>query len=125
MVIERDPLTERVIELAIEGHRILGPGRQESIYESALHYEVENAGIECKRQVPIEVSYKGRAMGIGFRIDLLIERNLPIELKAVERLTDVHKAQLLSYLGLLRLKRGLLVNFNAMPLKSGIRRIST
>ncbi len=121
---EHDALTERVIGLAIEVHRILGPGLQESVYESALHYELESAGIENRRQVPIEVIYKGTRMGVGFRVDLLVERNLPIELKAVERLTDLHKAQLLSYLNLLRLKRGLLLNFNATPLRNGIRRVS-
>jgi len=117
-------LTERVIGLAIEVHRILGPGLQESVYESALHYELENAGIESRRQVPIDVIYKGTRMGLGFRVDLLIEQNLPIELKAVERLTELHKAQLLSYLNLLRLKRGLLLNFNATPLRNGIQRVS-
>ncbi len=121
---ERDLLTERVIGLAIEVHRILGPGLLESVYESALHYELEAAGIECRRQVAVDVAYKGRPMGLGFRVDLLIEQVLPIELKAVERLTDLHKAQLLSYLNLLKVKRGLLINFNAMPLKTGIRRIS-
>ena len=124
MKMERDLLTERVIGLAIEVHRILGPGLLESVYESALHYELETAGIRCRRQVAVEVAYKGRPMGLGFRVDLLIEQVLPIELKAVERLTDLHKAQLLSYLNLLKVKRGLLINFNAMPLKNGIRRIS-
>lgn len=124
MNLERDLLTERVIGLAIEVHRILGPGLQENVYESALHYELQSAGLECTRQVAIDVTYKGRPMGIGFRLDLLVERTLPIELKAVERLSDLHKAQLISYLNLLQLKRGLLLNFNAMPLKNGIRRIS-
>lgn len=121
---EHDPLTERVIGLAIEVHRILGPGLQESVYESALHYELQNAGVHCGRQVPIEVTYKGVRMGMGFRVDLLVERCLPIELKAVQRLTELHTAQLFSYLNLLQQKRGLLLNFNATPLKNGIRRIS-
>lgn len=121
---EHEASTGRVIGLAKAVHRILGPGLQERVYESALHYELESAGIESRRQVPIEVIYRGTRMGVGFRVDLLVERNLPIELKAVERLTDLHKAQLLSYLNLLRLKRGLLPNFNATPLRNGIRRVA-
>ncbi len=108
---ERDLLTERVIGLAIEVHRILGPGFQEHVYESALHYELKLARIECRRQVEIAVTYKNEPMGIGFRVDLLVERTLPIELKAVDRLSELHRAQLISYLNLLQLKRDLRVSF--------------
>ncbi|MGE3771870.1 MAG: GxxExxY protein [Gammaproteobacteria bacterium] len=121
---ERDPLTEKVIGLAIEVHRELGPGLNENIYEAALEFELNQACLQCSRQVAIDVRYKGRTLGMGFRVDLIVERTLPIELKAVDQLSELHKAQLITYLRLLSLKRGLLINFNAMPLRVGIRRLS-
>ncbi|HMM74505.1 MAG TPA: GxxExxY protein [Gammaproteobacteria bacterium] len=121
---ERDPLTEKVIGLAIEVHRELGPGLNESIYEAALEFELRQARLQCSRQVAIDVKYKGRTLGMGFRVDLIVERTLPIELKAVDCLSELHRAQLITYLRLLSLKRGLLLNFNAMPLHVGIRRVS-
>ncbi len=119
-----ESLIEEVVGRAIEVHRTLGPGLQESIYECALQHELLTHGIKCERQVGIDVSYKGVALGMGFRVDLLVEACLPLELKAVEHLTDVHRAQLISYLKLLQLKRGLLLNFNSVLLKSGIKRVS-
>lgn len=119
-----DSLIETVIGLAIEVHRTLGPGLVESVYELALAYELHQAGLESKRQVAIEVVYKGEPLGKGFRVDLLIEDALPLELKVADKLTDLHAAQLIAYLKLLQLKRGLLLNFNSMPLHRGIKRIS-
>jgi len=122
--LERDYLTEKVIGLAIEVHRELGPGLAEQIYEAALEFELKQAGMNCARQLSVEVSYKGKSIGMGFRVDLLVDNALPIELKAVDRLSELHRAQLITYLRLLKLKRGLLINFNAMPLTAGVRRIS-
>ena len=117
-----DALARGVIGAAIEVHRILGPGLLESIYEEALCVELASAGIRFERQVPLEVNYKQRNIGIA-RVDLLVERQLIVELKTVEFLASVHVAQLLSYLTFTRLNLGLLVNFNAAELRHGIKRV--
>ena len=119
-----DVLIETVIGVAIEVHRTLGPGLVESVYELALAYELRRAGLESKRQVPVDVVYKGEPLGKGFRVDLLVEGTLPLELKVADKLTELHAAPLIAYLRLLQLKRGLLLNFNSMPLHRGIKRIS-
>ena len=119
-----ESLIEEVIGRAIEVHRVLGPGLQEGIYECALQHELLLNGIVSERQVGIDVTYKGIVLGMGFRVDLLVEQCLPLELKAVEHLTDVHRAQLISYLKVLQLKRGLLLNFNSVLLRAGIKRVS-
>lgn len=118
-----DPLTEKIIGAAIEVHRILGPGLLESIYEEALCVELALREISCQRQVEVDVHYKGRTIK-GQRIDLLVDRQVVVELKAVSNLPDVATAQVLSYLKATGLKRGLLVNFSAPRLVSGIKRIS-
>jgi GxxExxY protein len=124
MKMASENLLETVIGRAIEVHRVLGPGLTEAVYEAALHAELIGAGIDCVRQVPIDVTYKGQSLGVGFRLDLLVEGCLPLELKAVSTVLGIHKAQLIAYLKVLQLKRGLLLNFNTMLLKVGIRRIS-
>jgi len=118
-----DPLTEKIIGAAIEVHRILGPGLLESIYEEALCVELELRGILCQRQVEVDVHYKGRTIK-GQRIDLLVDGQVVVELKAVAALSDVATAQVLSYLKATGLKRGLLINFSAPRLVNGIKRIS-
>lgn len=118
-----DSLTEKIIGAAIEVHRILGPGLLESIYEEALCVELELREISCQRQVDIDVFYKGRIIK-GQRVDLLVGRQVVVELKAVSTLPDVATAQVLSYLKATGLKRGLLVNFSASRLVDGIKRIS-
>ena len=120
---QRDPLTQQVIGLAIEVHRHLGPGLLESIYEVCLCHELAKAGIHHARQVHLPVLYKGLAFDEGFRIDVLVEDRLVIELKTVERLLPVHDAQLLTYLRLSDCPVGLLINFNVAVLKEGIKRL--
>jgi len=120
---ERDSLSEKVIGLAIEVHRGLGPGLLESAYEECLCYELTQHGIDHERQVPLPVIYKSVRLDCGYRMDLVVERSLVVELKTVERLLPVHEAQLLTYLKLGRLKTGLLLNFNAAVLRDGIKRM--
>ncbi len=119
-----DELTERVIGCAIEVHKALGPGLLESTYERCLAKELSEAGIMFESQAPLPVKYKGEQLDCGYRIDLLIEKNLVVELKAVDELSAVHKAQILTYMKLLNAKVGLLINFNKKLLKNGIKRFS-
>ena len=108
---------------AIEVHRRLGPGLLESVYESALCRELWLRDLRVERQVPIPVSYKGAELGTGVRVDLLIERSVVVEVKACEKLTAIHRAQLLTYLKLTDYKVGLLINFNVGLLRNGMRRV--
>lgn len=117
-------LTEKVIAAAIEVHKELGPGPLESVYEKALAIELNDRGIEAKRQVEIATTYKGKNLGCGFRADLVVENCLLLELKTIDKISDIHIAQLITYLRFLGFKRGLIMNFNEKLLKSGIRRIS-
>lgn len=117
-----DGLIHRVIGACLEVHRQLGPGYLESIYEEALGAELKHQAIGFRRQQPFEVLYKGHPVGQG-RLDFLIEDRLVLELKAVESLQAVHKAQVLSYLRAMALQIGLLVNFNSATLKQGLHRI--
>jgi GxxExxY protein len=119
---EFDELSQRVIGLAIEVHRELGPGLLESAYEECLAYEFSQAGISFKRQVPQPVRYKGRTLDCGYRLDFVVERRLVIELKAVEQILPIHEAQLITYLKLSGIHVGLLINFNVAVLKHGLRR---
>jgi GxxExxY protein len=119
----RDPLTERVIGLAIAVHRELGPGLLESAYEECLCYELTNDGIDFARQVPLAVDYKNVRLDCGYRLDVVVHRTLLLEIKAVDRLLPIHEAQILTYLRLSRIKVGLLINFNVVALKEGIRRM--
>ncbi len=121
---EVDKLTEQVIGLAIEVHRHLGPGLLESAYQECLYYELSKANLKVEREKKLPISYKDIRIDHGYRIDLLIEDKLVIELKAVDVITDVHKAQILSYLRLGKYKTGLLINFNTKLLSKGITRFS-
>jgi GxxExxY protein len=119
-----DELIEKVLGVAIIVHRELGPGLLESVYEKALIIELANFGISARCQVPVAVVYKGHDLGVGLIADIIVEEQLLLELKAVETLNDVHLAQTMTYLKLLRLKRGFLLNFNTKQLKDGIKRVS-
>jgi GxxExxY protein len=118
-----DPLTEKVIGFAIEVHRQLGPGLLESAYEECLSYELRQSGLDFRRQVPLPVVYKTIRLDCGYRIDIVVEDKVVLELKTVERLIPVHDAQLLTYLKLSGMRIGLLLNFNSPVLKDGIRRM--
>ncbi|MHB1424817.1 MAG: GxxExxY protein [Gemmataceae bacterium] len=111
-----------VIGAAIEVHRHLGPGYLESVYQAALEVELQLQGIPFERQKPVGVSYKGHPVGDG-RLDFLVGGLLVVELKAVDELADVHKAQVISYLKATKLHLGLLINFNVTVLKSGVKRV--
>ncbi len=119
----RDPLTEEIIGAAIDVHRALGPGLLESAYEACLCLELGLRGLGFSSQVALPVDYKGRRVDAGYRLDLVVERKVVVELKAVERLLPVHEAQLLTYLRLGGFPTGLLLNFNVPVLKDGIRRM--
>lgn len=120
---EFDDLSNRVIGCALEVHRQLGPGLLESVYQRCLAHELARAGIGVEVERPIGIRYKEIEIECGFRIDMLIERALIVELKAVEVVLPIHEAQLLTYLRLSGLKTGLLMNFNSRVLRKGIRRL--
>ena len=123
MAFENDRLTEKVIGLAIEVHRQLGPGLLESAYEECLCLELQEAGLAIRRQVPLPITYKSIRLDCGYRLDLLIEDQLILELKAIEGLLPIHEAQVLTYMRLSGVRTGLLLNFNTAVLKNGIRRL--
>jgi GxxExxY protein len=116
-------ITERIIGAAIEVHRALGPGLLESAYEACLAYELIQSGYQVEHQKPLPVIYKEVRLECGYRLDVLVEEAVIVEIKAVERLMPIHQAQLLSYLKLSGCNVGLLINFNVEILKSGIRRV--
>ena len=119
---EFDDLSHRVIGCAIEVHRALGPGLLESAYEQCLAHELTQNNIRFQFQHPQPVEYKGFHLDCGYRIDLLVEDMLILELKSVDKLTTIHEAQLLTYMKLAGVKTGLLINFNVTKLKDGIKR---
>ncbi len=120
---EFDQLSKQVIGLAIEVHRELGPGLLESTYEKCLAYELKAHNIECVTQLGLPVKYKEINLDCGYRVDLMVEQRLIVELKSVSSLQHIHEAQLLTYMKLAHIKIGLLVNFNTRLLKSGIKRL--
>lgn len=120
---DENKISLKIIGVAIELHKNLGPGLLESVYEKTLAYELSNSGLCVKVQVPVSFIYKGINIDAGFKIDLLVEDKVIVELKAVEALAPVHFAQLLTYLKIKNLKLGLPINFNVKLLKEGIHRI--
>jgi len=116
-------LSEKVIGAAIEVHRALGPGLLESAYEECLCYELGQQGLLFQKQVGLPVVYKTILLECGYRMDVVVENQLVIELKTVETLLPIHEAQLLTYLKLSGLHTGLLVNFNVPVLRNGIKRM--
>lgn len=115
-------ITGTVIGAAVEVHRELGPGLLESVYEACLIEELRNRGLKVKNQLVLPIVYKGKILSKEFRVDLLVEDEIIIELKAVEKLLDIHEVQLVTYLKLSNKKLGLLINFNVPVLTKGIRR---
>lgn len=119
----KDPLTDQIIGCAIEVHKTIGPGLLESAYEACFYKELSDAGLRVLTQVPIKVDYKGTKIDCAFRADMIVEDEVLIELKSVDQINPVHQAQLLTYLKLSGIRKGLLMNFNAALLKDGIRRM--
>ena len=115
-------LSKMIISAAIEIHKALGPGLLESVYESTLEYKLKKLGLNVKKQISLPVIFEDIKLEAGYRIDLLIENKVIIELKSVETILPVHKAQTLTYLKLSKLKLALLINFNVTLLKDGIKR---
>jgi GxxExxY protein len=111
------------VDAALEVHRQLGPGLLESAYEACFAHELELRGIRYQRQLAVPLNYKGKPVEVGFRADVVIDGKLLIELKAVDDLQPIHRAQVITYLKLLNLPLGLLINFNSALLKNGLRRI--
>ena len=119
-----DPLTREIIGAAIEVHKALGPGLLESAYETCLAKELTIQGLRVARQTEITVEYKGEKLDCVYRADLIVEHQVLLEIKAVEKLIPIHDAQVLTYLRLTGIKTGLLLNFNTPYLREGIRRLS-
>ncbi len=123
MVEELNKLTEAIIGAAIAVHRELGPGLLESAYEACLAFELADHGLFVEKQKELPVRYRGVQVDCGYRLDLLVEGKVIVELKAVEKLLPIHEAQLLSYLKLSGCKVGLLLNFNVRMLREGLKRM--
>ncbi|MGC9386768.1 MAG: GxxExxY protein [Hydrogenovibrio sp.] len=118
----QDPLTHKIIGCAIEVHKELGPGLLESIYQQCLAYELQSQQLRFQSEHPLPVVYKGHALNTNYRIDFIVEQQVIIELKAVDSINPIHKAQLLTYMKLTGVSKGLLINFNSAILKNGIYR---
>jgi GxxExxY protein len=121
---ETDELARACVDCALKVHRTLGPGLLELVYERCLVYELEKRGIECLRQFAVPIYYDGSRLDSDLRIDVLVGRQLVLELKSVEAVLPVHRAQLLTYLKLTGHRLGLLINFNVPVIKDGIHRMA-
>ena len=122
MLIHED-LSQQILAAAIEVHKELGPGLLESAYEECLCYELSQRGLTFQRQLSLPVTYKGVKLDCGYRLDIVVAEEIVLELKSVEEISDLHKAQLLTYLRLSKKKVGLLINFNVPLMKQGIVRL--
>lgn len=121
---ELSEITGEIVDAAMNVHSALGPGLLESAYEACLLYELNKRGLEARKQLPLSVHYEEVVIDVDYRIDLLIADTVIVELKSVDRIALIHKAQLLSYLKLSGKKTGLLINFNVELLKHGITRMA-
>jgi len=116
-------VTEAIISVAVDVHRALGPGLLESAYEACMVYDLAKAGLKVEQQKPLPIVYRGIKLECAYRLDLMIDNEVIVEIKSVEKLLPIHQAQLLSYLKLSERKVGLLINFNVKMLKNGIKRV--
>jgi GxxExxY protein len=116
-------ISEKIIGCAIEVHKALGPGLLESAYLECLFYELQKAGLHAEKQKPLPLIYKEVNLDVGYRLDIIVENKVVIELKSVDALNEIHVAQVLTYLKLSGCKLGLLVNFNVLRLVDGIKRL--
>jgi GxxExxY protein len=120
---EINPLSREIINAAIKVHTVLGPGLLESAYQGCLVHELRNRGLRVATEVELPVFYEGAKIDVGYRLDIVVEELIILELKSVDRLIPIHTAQLLSYLKLSGKQLGLLLNFNVMRMKDGIKRV--
>ena len=118
-----EALAREVFGAGLRVHKALGPGLLESAYEHCLAYDLESQGVALRRQAPLGVTYGTTTLDVGYRLDLLVEESLIVEVKSVERLTPLHDAQLLTYLRLSGCRLGLLLNFNVVLFKQGVKRL--
>jgi GxxExxY protein len=116
-------LTGTIVDCAVTVHKFLGPGLLESAYEECLQYEINGCGLKTVKQYPMPLIYKEKKLDVGYRIDLIVEEKVIIEVKSVEELNPVHLAQIMTYLKLSGCRIGLLINFNVQYLKDGLRRV--
>ncbi|HUL74428.1 MAG TPA: GxxExxY protein [Vicinamibacterales bacterium] len=123
MLVRPAVLVETVIGSAIEVHRALGPGLLESAYEACLAHELTLRGVPFERQVPVPVTFKGTRLDCGYRVDFIVADDVIVELRSVDHLLPVHQAQVITYLRLLEVSQGLLINFNVTRLVDGLRRL--
>lgn len=123
MYSDDNEITEKIIGAAIKVHRALGPGLLESAYQACLYYELVKLGLKVEKEKPLPLIYEEVKLDCGYRIDLLVEGKIIVELKSVESLTDIHMAQIISYLKLADCQLGLLINFNVTQLTKGIKRV--
>ena len=121
---ERNEITGEIVDAAIKVHSALGPGLLESAYHACLLYELRKRSLKVGSQIEMPVRYDGLLIGKAFRVDLFVENNVIVELKAVPKLQAIHEAQLLSYLRLSECRLGLLINFHSLLLRDGIRRMA-
>ena len=120
---DENPISQHIVDAAYQIHKTLGPGLLESVYEVVLAYELRKRGLKVERQLPVQVVYDGICFEEGYRLDLLVEGKVIVEIKSIETLTPVHKKQLLTYLRLLDKRLGLLINFNEELIRNGISRV--
>jgi GxxExxY protein len=118
-----DKISREIIGAAIDVHRMLGPGLLESAYATCLQHELLQRGLKVVRELPVPIRYKGITLDCGYRLDLLVEESVVVEVKAVDALAPIHQAQLMSHLRLCGLRVGLLINFNVRMLKHGLKRV--
>ncbi|KMP11079.1 GxxExxY protein [Candidatus Nitromaritima sp. SCGC AAA799-A02] len=121
---EINDISGRIVNAAMKVHSALGPGLLESAYEACLKYELEKQGLQVQSRQALPVAYDGIGIDVGFRVDLMVENAVIVELKAIEKIAPIHEAQLLSYLKLSGKRLGLLINFNVLRLKDGIKRMA-
>ncbi|MDR1895972.1 MAG: GxxExxY protein [Prevotellaceae bacterium] len=120
---DENELAKTVFEAGLKVHRVLGPGLLENAYEECLHYELQKMGLYVEKQKALPLVYESVKLDAGYRMDLILERKLVIEIKSVEALSDLHVAQILTYLKLSNCKLGLLINFNTVLFKDGVKRV--
>lgn len=120
---EDNDLTDKIIGCSIRVHKALGPGLLESAYQACLYYELVKSGLNVEKEKPLPLVYEEVTLDCGYRMDLVVENRIIVEVKSVDTLNDIHLAQVLTYLKLTKNRFGLLINFNVLKLKDGVKRV--